>query len=174
MKSMRFNPDWDIGGGGAVCGLIEMMCDIYELKTTKTIDCVEIGTYIGESALIISSFKFIKNMICVDPYFTDIAAKRLKHKNNITQAKTTSLDYVKRVADKSIDMVYIDGCHKAHCIESDLYEWYPKIKENGFICGHDYIPKFKEVIDAVNIFANQYKFDIKTYRDGSYLMIKTK
>jgi len=172
MKSMRFNPSWDEGGGRAVCGLIEMMCDIGELKTTKTINCIEIGTYTGESALIISSFTFIHSMICIDPYFTNIASKRLNHKNNIKLIPVKSSEYVENVSDQSIDMIYIDGCHKIECIYNDLYQWYPKIKNNGFICGHDYIPKFQPIIDTVNDFADKHKFLIKTYRDGSYLMIK--
>ena len=80
INSMRFFPDWNITSGAAVYGLIEMMCDINELRDDKFLECVEVGSHKGESALLMSSFPFIKYIHCIVHPYEEIK-KRLKHKN---------------------------------------------------------------------------------------------
>jgi len=42
-------------------------------------------------------------------------------------------------ADKSLDFVYIDANHAYDYVVQDIELWYPKIKEGGYLLGHDYI-----------------------------------
>ena len=41
--------------------------------------------------------------------------------------------------DKSLDFVYIDANHAYDFVVQDIELWYPKVKDGGFFCGHDYI-----------------------------------
>ena len=155
INSMRFFPDWNVNTGKSVCGLIEMMYDINGLRDGRFLECVEVGSHKGESALLISSFPFIKYMHCIEriPY-TEIH-DRLKHKVKLNQLKIVHDDfnnYAKEIPDKSIDMVYIDGFHYFEAIDNDLNVWSKKVKPEGFICGHDYSPRFKAVMQVIDDF----------------------
>ena len=53
--------------------------------------------------------------------------------------------------DKSLDLVFIDACHDFYEVYNDILIWLPKIKDGGFICGHDYDhPKIGNVKGAVD------------------------
>jgi len=52
--------------------------------------------------------------------------------------------------DQSIDLVFIDGCHTAACIETDLRLWIPKIKNRGIVMGHDFSSVWPAVPIAVS------------------------
>jgi len=41
------------------------------------------------------------------------------------------------VADRSCDVVFIDGDHKTNAVLEDNRIWSPKIKSGGLLCGHD-------------------------------------
>lgn len=42
----------------------------------------------------------------------------------------------KLIADRSLDLVFIDGDHSA--VDQDIIAWFPKVREGGILCGHDY------------------------------------
>lgn len=42
-------------------------------------------------------------------------------------------------ADESLDFVYIDANHAYDFVKQDIELWYPKVKQGGYIGGHDYI-----------------------------------
>jgi len=44
----------------------------------------------------------------------------------------------RRFSDESIDLLFVDGDHSFDGCLSDLRNWYPKVKPNGVILGHDY------------------------------------
>ena len=53
-------------------------------------------------------------------------------------------------------MVYIDATHTFEAVTNDLDVWYPKLKEGGFLCGHDYaIKRWEGVVKAVDNFVDQ-------------------
>ena len=41
--------------------------------------------------------------------------------------------------DNSLDFVYIDANHAYDYVVQDINLWFPKVKNGGFVCGHDYI-----------------------------------
>lgn len=53
------------------------------------------------------------------------------------------------VPDNSLDFVFIDADHSYGGCLRDIKAWLPKIKEGGFIAGHDY-PRYEGVVQAVN------------------------
>jgi hypothetical protein len=49
-----------------------------------------------------------------------------------------SLEAARRVADESLDFVFIDGDHSYEGCKRDIEVWVPKVKVGGWIGGHDY------------------------------------
>jgi predicted O-methyltransferase YrrM len=43
-----------------------------------------------------------------------------------------------RVPDGSLDFVYIDANHSYEAVKRDLRLWYPKVRGDGLMSGHDY------------------------------------
>jgi hypothetical protein len=43
----------------------------------------------------------------------------------------------KQVEDKSLDFVFIDADHSSEGVRADIIDWYPKVKDSGWILGHD-------------------------------------
>lgn len=55
--------------------------------------------------------------------------------------------------DGSIDFVYIDASHDYESVKKDLNVWFPKLKYDGVMGGHDY--GWESVKQAVDEFANK-------------------
>ena len=127
--------------------------------------CVEIGTYLGESASIFSEFFYAVHT--VDPwnleFVSAIAGEKLTEEDlqyfyqeqvqkcpNIFQIRKPSLVACRDFPDNSIDCVYIDNWHHYSVVCMDIQAWLPKVRKGGFICGHDYHMKLNsQVIPAV-------------------------
>lgn len=75
-----------------------------------------------------------------------------------------SLDAAKDFEDGLFDWIYIDGNHGFEPCLADLRAWAPKVKPDGFICGHDFANHTAArsanfgVIDAVRTFTNETGF----------------
>ena len=48
------------------------------------------------------------------------------------------------------DLVFIDADHKYESVANDIKDWLPKVKQGGFLTGHDYDNKHPGVKKAVN------------------------
>lgn len=72
-----------------------------------------------------------------------------------------SYNVVKRVREKYFDFIYLDASHLYKDVKRDLNDWLPKLKENGIMCGDDYI-EFDDfgVIQAVNEFIQEHNFEM--------------
>jgi len=55
--------------------------------------------------------------------------------------RMTSEEAAKIVPDGYFDMVYIDAVHTYEHVHADIGYWLPKVREGGFIGGHDYTSK---------------------------------
>lgn len=66
-----------------------------------------------------------------------IVFDKFKDSNNVIIEKMLSSQFVKNLNDNSLDFVYIDGNHYYDYCLQDLKLYYPKVKNGGFICGHD-------------------------------------
>lgn len=44
----------------------------------------------------------------------------------------------KKIEDKSIDLLFIDGNHQYSQVKADIINYSPKMKDGGILCGHDY------------------------------------
>ena len=109
---------------------------------------VELGSYMGESALIFAR-EFPNGTIhCIDTWvggFDDndtcsgvdymYVENQFNHRmglvNNIVKHKCLSTEM-----SIECDMVYIDACHTYECVKTDIQHWLPVTKK--IVSGHDY------------------------------------
>lgn len=169
-----------LDSNNTVEGLFDMVKEIM----LPSFVVVEIGSFSGVSSELFA--KFCKTLYCVDvwntdPGYTEIDSEKINQSllhfnkmklgySNINQIKMSSLEAVKQFPDNSIEMVYIDGAHDYKNVIADIKAWLPKVKDYGFVTGHDIDLKYAEkegmrVYEAVTeMFGSNYK----TYKDTSW------
>jgi len=156
--------------------------DLVDYINNPSCIMAEIGSYVGDSTEIFA--KSFTRVVAIDPWengydpkdpasylipMSEVEAQfdRLcKIYKNIVKLKMPSAVAAPKFLPNTLDFVYIDGIHTFHGVASDIATWLPKIKEGGFIGGHDYSPKFSGVKKAVGSF---HKPD-KTFKDTSWII----
>jgi predicted O-methyltransferase YrrM len=158
---------------------LKMLIDEYINEHTIM---VEIGSFSGVSSELFSLH--CKEIHCVDLWDTywEIEDKQrtefaeytfnklVSNYNNIKKIKDSSTNAANMFQDKSLDFVYIDAAHDYENVKKDILAWLPKVKDGGYIAGHDYRydPNIG-VYEAVNdIFVEEYK--IVTFPDSSFVV----
>ena len=58
-------------------------------------------------------------------------------KDRLTILKGLSWAMADKVADGSLDFVFIDADHSYDAVYKDIVAWRPKVKCGGLLCGHD-------------------------------------
>jgi hypothetical protein len=61
------------------------------------------------------------------------------HEDRAVMVRASSEIAANMFEDNSLDFVYIDANHAYDYVVQDINLWYPKVKEGGYLCGHDYI-----------------------------------
>jgi len=72
-----------------------------------------------------------------------------------------SEDIAKIIPDNSLDWAYIDGSHTEKYVYKDLVGWWPKIKDGGVLCGHDFL--FDGIPPALKRFSYETGVDVWPY-----------
>jgi hypothetical protein len=93
---------------------------------------------------------------------------KYKEASNIHLYKSDSKLFLQSQKDNTYDIIYIDGDHSYNGVKQDLINSYNKIKDGGYIMGHDYEMNMKKahhhydfgVKKAVDEFCNKYKQNI--------------
>lgn len=52
--------------------------------------------------------------------------------------RATSREAAASFADGSLDFAFIDARHDYEAVKEDISLWYPKIRDGGILCGHDW------------------------------------
>lgn len=185
MKSMRKADPRYRHGPEERSGLIEMLGWLKTRYPLKKWVLVEIGTYLGESAAIFSSF--FKKVITCDPWVLsfmqtymegkervslELLSRRLDHNlkgcKNVEFHRLPGSLLAHRFKEKSIDMVYVDAWHRVIPCTVDLITWLGKIKPGGIISGHDYRTfDYTETIPAVRYVFGEPD---KVFPDSSWIV----
>jgi predicted O-methyltransferase YrrM len=122
-------------------------------KAKEMDSVVEIGSWKGRSAhALLSGCK--GKVFCVDNFkgnkgdlhgehkevlSRDISVDFLKNVRsfpNMVLMQTDSIKAANSFANKSVDMVFIDGDHEEASVYQDIMAWMPKAKK--MVCGHDF------------------------------------
>lgn len=133
----------------------------------------EVGTFLGESALIWCKANPALHLTCIDPYVAYRArpsqhiqdrnyakAQRTLARYNATIIRAASLDAVKEFTDGSLDFVYIDGDHRFDACIRDLIAWVPKVRSGGLVILHDYCSFERAgVMPAVDAYTHSHRID---------------
>lgn len=120
----------------------------------KKIHVVEVGVFKGENAENILKNLNVEKIYLIDPYLKyenynenyknfvldeaeKHAKKRLaKYKNKITWVDKFSDDAIKDIPN-NIDFIYIDGNHNYKYVKKDIENYFPMVKKEGILAGHD-------------------------------------
>ena len=159
---------------------------------------VEIGVLNGDfSERILQRIK-PKRLYLIDPYETG----GNKYESGLTTAYSTEFDYEKilerfkseistqqvtlfrnyshdivhKFKNNLFDFIYIDSSHLYEDVKKDLEDWLPKLKTNGYMCGHDYVEiENFGVILAVDEFIVKHGFEwVALNENGGDWMLKRK
>jgi predicted O-methyltransferase YrrM len=134
---------------------------------------LEIGTYSGNSALLVKKINPTLNIKCIDPYFENLEYEldlfsatsmdelyyqtyKLLNENNIQLIRGESEKILPVFEDNYFDIIFIDGDHKYESVEKDILNSYPKVKNNGIMFGHD--SGHSEVNDAIKKYIIEPEF----------------
>jgi len=138
----------------------------------------EIGVLGGRhSRLMLENVPGLK-LFCIDPWaaFNRMSSEKIEKiykrckdrlKNyNVEYLRMTSMEAIKKIPDRSLDFVYIDGLHEFDPVMMDLIEWSKKVRFGGIVAGHDYFASYQMgVMEAVNTYTrihNIYDWYITT------------
>jgi len=80
--------------------------------------------------------------------------EKYKEGSNIKLHKSNSITFLQGQPDNYYDIIYIDGDHSYNGVKHDLINAFKKIKNNGYIMGHDYEMNMKKT-------NNYYNFGVK-------------
>lgn len=140
---------------------------------------IEVGCYAGESTEIFASSGKFKKLYCVDfwkeGFYSDRGTKGAEEIFDticnkypcIEKIKANSNDLCKIFQGKKIDFIYIDGDHSYGQVKKDIQNSLTILNGGGIISGHDYVPEFPGVINAVDELIKPNKFFV----DSSWLKI---
>lgn len=70
-------------------------------------------------------------------YEHDLRAQLVRHAQRARLIKADTVRAAAAVADGSLDFVFIDADHRAQAVAADIRAWAPKVKETGWLIGHD-------------------------------------
>lgn len=84
---------------------------------------------------------------------------------NIYKLKSDSVSAAKGFKDGQFDFIYIDASHAYEDVKRDILAWKPKVKNGGFIAGHDWI--FNSVASAVKETLGNPQ---ATFKDSSWIV----
>ena len=145
---------------------------------------VEIGVWEGKNALSILKHLPIKKLYLIDPYsyykgyededaegihYIDLeyeewekifkSAKELlsEYKDKIVWIRKKASDAIKDIPN-DLDFVYIDGNHNYEYVKQDIENYFPKLKKEGILAGHDL--HYKSVRQAIKEFAGKNKLNL--------------
>jgi hypothetical protein len=122
----------------------------------------EIGVFTGEFSQYIVDNLEPKKLYSIDPYISGIGVmgsgnvhgynmeffdleilykfvrNRFSQNSNVELCRETSGDFFARIPDGSLDAIYLDGDHAFETVAKELEIARFKVKEGGWIMGHDY------------------------------------
>ena len=143
---------------------------LYENILPKNSICAEVGVGFGVNAERIITISNPKLLYLVDAWDGNLfrvprssktekedgqkiyekVVEKFKDNKKIEIIKNLSTEAVKQFEDNYFDWVYVDASHDFESVKEDMEIWWPKIKQGGYLAGHDY--SYNPVNKSVNEF----------------------
>ena len=139
-----------------------------DINLNKNSIVLEIGSYNGISTSLFAFYA--KEVYAIDVWFSP----KLKNEiiptyNNIIFIGGSSVSVIPTLENNYFDMIYIDGDHSYDTVKKDIEFSIPKLKKNGYLCGHDYDSNTKnDIYRAVNEILGS---PMKVYEDQSWMFL---
>jgi GR25 family glycosyltransferase involved in LPS biosynthesis len=157
---------------------------------------VEVGSYAGESAEIFLNSGRVDKIYCIDPWENDynnsdessykapmdfvenmFNDRMAQFGDRVVKLKMPAEEAFSLIEDSSADLVYLDGEHTYEANEKYLKLFNPKLKSDGYMCGHDWgYGKLGETghsqTEAVRLFFSSDPIDV--FQDNSWVYNKKK
>jgi predicted O-methyltransferase YrrM len=75
----------------------------------------------------------------------------LGHHATVEIIREDSVRASNQFPDRSVDLVFLDADHSYESVRKDLLAWFPKVAQNGVLCGHDYTtrPGVRRAVDEM-------------------------
>ncbi len=148
------------------------------------LDIVEIGAKQGNSSSIFASHvrenggsfntcDIFEDLLIKEAFNNHM--KNLELSNYVTLNHMSSYKFSKTIENESLDFIFIDGSHIYFDIKQDIEIWYPKLRNNGIICGHDcemIANKFQ--MDTINSFDSWQNVDMNIFHFGVIMAVSEK
>jgi predicted O-methyltransferase YrrM len=84
------------------------------------------------------------------------------YRDKIEFIHDTSDNYFSKIADNSLDYIFIDGDHNYEAVIKDMKNYYSKVKDGGIFSGHDV--GSQGVQRALNEFVREFNIDVQTIK----------
>ena len=97
----------------------------------------EIGVRFGQTLFYILEKNPVLKMHAVDKKTSQFVGKIKDYKDRIFVHEVDSRQSPDYVDDQSLDFFFIDASHTYKNVKKDLMAWIPKLKNDGWMIGHD-------------------------------------
>jgi hypothetical protein len=155
---------------------IENRNTITQLLSANSVGC-ELGVFEGEYSQVLADSNKFSKLFLVDIFngeasnfgklYKDCSVleryvKSRFYNNNIVEIiKNDSISFLSNLPENYLDFIYIDTVHDYTHTRQELLYSYKVIKNQKFICGHDYTIKyFPDLVAAVNDFCQEHKLEL--------------
>lgn len=91
-----------------------------------------VDSWLGSSAEITTAHKLATETDIYNIFLDNMKGR------SFTPVRKLSLEAAHDFKDSSLDVVFIDMSHEYQDVKDDLAAWFPKVKTNGYIAGHDW------------------------------------
>jgi len=133
---------------------------------------LELGSFVGGSLLCIYEATKLSgrsvNFIAIDSFVEPIGS--ISHQSlvkeglsteewfhrftgsipRLTLIKETTDNAKEKIKDNSVDLIFIDAGHTYEEVTKDLINYWPKLKKDGVLLGHDYRHISPKVVEAIS------------------------
>ena len=125
---------------------------------TQSVHGVEVGCFGGQSAsylLVEAANAGLEMRLDLVDRFVDFSTDTVKqHLAPVASCigechAGNSWDMAAMYSNKSLDFVFIDADHSYESVAKDIDAWRSKVKQGGFLAGHDFCATFSGVVNAV-------------------------
>jgi hypothetical protein len=150
--------------------------DITNLLEPSSMGC-ELGVFEGEFSADLWNSKKFDQLYLVDIFsgkasnfgksyddasvLENIIRQKFIQDSGVRVFKSDSVTFLQSTPSNFFHFIYIDTTHTYETTVLELEESYRCIKNNGYICGHDYTSiHFPGVVNAVNEFCDSYSTEV--------------